>query len=95
MVVRLYKAQALIFFEQLQIPSALFEASNGWLEGLKRRKDIHYRASSERTDTINIQEAYLQLDPILKSNDILKYSTHNIFNLDKTALFWRTTAKKD
>ena len=93
------QTQAMVFFDQLkatrQIPEeSAFAASNGWLQGYKQRRNIQYKASRGTTDTINKEEAYKLLDDIIRNNGILKYSAHDIFNLDETAFFWRTLAKR-
>ena len=52
------QTQALIFFKQLKetgeySPDLEFAASNGWLDGFKARRNIHYKASRGSTDTID------------------------------------------
>ena len=93
------RAQAEIFFKQLQDSgeyslACTFSASTGWLDGLKKRRKIKYKALRGSTDTINKNQALLLLDDLIKKNGLLAYNAWDIFNLDETALFWRTLAKR-
>ena len=93
------QSQALVFFDQLKAnglidSDVIFTASNGWLQGFKKRRNLKYKASRGTTDTIDKKEAYKLLDTLIRNNGLLDYLASDIFNLDETVLFWRTLAKK-
>ena len=69
-----------------------FEASNGWLKSFRKRSNIaFYVKSSERADVdIAIVEDWKEKLPTLLEG----YNPCDIFNMDETGLFFRTTEDK-
>ena len=59
-----------------------FDASNGWLEGFKKRMGISYKASRGSSDAINKKEEYQKLDEIIRGNKLELYNADQIFNID-------------
>lgn len=69
-----------------------FKASNGWLNGLKKRNSINLKtisgesASSDYYSAIKYQQNF--------KSKIIEYGEENIYNLDETCLFWRQLPSK-
>lgn len=86
----LLKTKALDFASKLNISE--FKASNGWLESFIKRNNISFGTmSGERGDVQQhtVNEWKSRLPDLCKD-----YSAENIFNMDKTGLFFRDTSRK-
>ena len=69
-----------------------FNASNGWLEGFKRRNDLVFRkkcGESKAVDDITCNQ-WIEDFP----NLLLNYSADDIFNADETGLFFKCLPNK-
>ena len=95
----LIQAQAILMFKELKqvgfIPQqATFKASDGWLRNFRQRQDIKMGYGSGTTDAVDKETAYRLLNEMVVKYKLTEFAACDIFNIDETALFWRTVAKK-
>ena len=78
----------------IQLGITEFKQSTGWLDSFKERHDITFKAmcgeaKSVDTASANMTEWTRRLSTILKA-----YSPNDIYNADKTGLFFKITPNK-
>ena len=85
------KAQALKYANLHGIHD--FKASNGWLDAFRKRNNISYRNVIGESGLVDKTLVDNYRDVVLPSL-IKDYESHNIFNADETALFYKAMPNK-
>lgn len=81
----LLKEKAKKFADSLKIDD--FKASNGWLDGFKKRHSISFRKICGEEKAVNSEVCESWLEDLPKLTD--GYSPTNIYNADETGLFYK------
>lgn len=86
----LLKEKARDFATKLGVQN--FSASNGWLEGFKRRHDIAFKKAAGESNSVDqgVSNQWIEALPSLLEG----YDPNNIYNADETALFFKCLPDK-
>ena len=81
----LIKEKALKLAELIHVPN--FMASNGWLDNLKKRHSITFKTVQDEAGAVDSQSLFEWQQQVLQPF-LGQFSADDVFNLDKTGLFW-------
>lgn len=84
------KEKAKQFALSLGIPN--FSASNGWLEGFKKRHDLVFKKICGESNSVDLTSCRQWVEDL--PNLLADYSADDIFNADETALFFKCLPDK-
>ena len=64
--------------------------SNGWLTAFKHRHNLCQWVRHGETDVVDCKQLELDLATI-QEEELQAYNNNNIYNMDKTAFYWKTS----